>query len=1373
MNKQASHSDSLYYVSLKLIERLNKIPGMKPYLELAFAKAEENAEQQAISLSAKNMKLNDQRKSGNSTNGNSGDSSSYPDQLLSGWNSTLFTFSAGILPAQIGYDPVTPLWKLFQQGAPLCLIFNTLSPENSIELVSSDDLKVCKMSVYKFLSACKMFLNVRDDELFPIMSVFSDDTNNLIKLIHAVNLILDFDPRFDAPNVEDQLTVSDSRSKVVKELVETERKFVQDLEVLFKYRGELIKSEYISSENINMLFPNLTEILDFQRRFLVGLECNAAVPSKYQRFGSVFLHPGEQGFKIYEPWSLFQNSAIEFINKEYPSLKKASNIIGSSYELQSFLIKPVQRICKYPMLLQELLKLTDPTWPNYSELHAAYLCAKEVANNINESQRKSENLQLVLDLQNKVVDWKGYTMINAGDLLFANVVIVKDLLTDGHSSEKEIHCYLFDKVIFFFKEIQQKNRLLTNRKKSTTSLSSSNSVSQHNLQLSLNGIVYINKIYRCTASDNSPYFANTAGHFLTLRWKGSKDSGGCVIKFKTEEHIKQWDQTIKRLSSDDEFYNNNSPNVESPYQQTDDYSSPTITSTNTGGSASRLSGTRSSSTSSDHSPYFLPKLRTGSSAALSNNYPPLPIEKKLRSVSSPASIMERNSPITASASVTSGYTLNSNLSNLSISQPSSAGVNIKLIYQKNAVHLSVLPSISFNDLKVSLTSKLNYSFGGTLAEEESFKPDEVKFKFKDEDGDFIRFQSDDDWLIAKEMLEEVDDDDERILNIKVQFDEMDPDQQEQLTEERAVDTVDVCIVGGGPAGLATAIRLKQLDEDDSLRVVVLEKAPDMGSHIVSGAILEPRALKELFPESEFYDDNGNGIPLPPDMVTKVEQDSVKLLFGNGWAVPVPEPPQMHNKGKNYIASLSEVVKYLSEKAEALGVEVYPNTSIAELVYDSKGHVKGVATKDMGISKDGTPGDSFERGMEFHARMTVLAEGCHGSLSKQVINKFNLREGKSKQTYGLGIKEVWEVKPENFKKGYVAHTLGYPLDKDTYGGGFQYHFGDGLVTLGLVVGLDYKNPWISPYQEFQKMKHHKFYKSVIEGGKCISYAARALNEGGYQSVPKLHFPGGVLVGASAGFMNVPKIKGSHTAMKSGMLAAECMYQKVLDLKEQQETEMAAEKAKNEEEEEEDDDDEMVIFPEWDAIDLAEFQTAYDKCWIRDELYEMRNVRPSFHATPLGMWGGLCFSGLITLITKGKEPFTLPHTKTDAEVVEDASKFKKIEYPKPDGEISFDIMTSVSRTGTYHQEEEQCHLRVPQQDLQLHAKKSYPKYKGIEQRFCPAGVYEYLEDKNEELGVKFQINSQNCIHCKTCDIKVPEQDINWTVPEGGDGPKYQMT
>lgn len=556
---------------------------------------------------------------------------------------------------------------------------------------------------------------------------------------------------------------------------------------------------------------------------------------------------------------------------------------------------------------------------------------------------------------------------------------------------------------------------------------------------------------------------------------------------------------------------------------------------------------------------------------------------------------------------------------------------------------------------------------------------------------------------------------------------------EILHSPRESDDVDVCIVGGGPAGLATAIKLKQLDHeqgDGELRVVVLEKAADFGSHILSGAVLEPRALKELFPDLDH-----EGIPLPDELVTKVTRDLMKYLTQE-YAFPLPEPPQMKNTGKNYIVSLNEVVKYLAEQAEELGVELYPSISVSELIYDDSDAVKGVATRDMGINKAGLPKDLFERGMEFHAKFTVLAEGCHGLLTKQVMSKYALRDNVDPQTYGIGLKEVWEVLPENFEKGFVGHSMGYPLSGE-YGGGFMYHWGDNMVSVGLVVGLDYANPYLSPYQEFQKMKKHPFYANVLEGGTCISYGARALNEGGLQSVPKLSFPGGVLVGCGAGFMNVPKIKGSHTAMKSGMLAAENIYES-LDRE--------------------------------GPVTLNTYDAAYKNLWIYDELHEVRNVRPSFAN---GIIPGLIQSGLSTFITKGSEPYTLHHHTTDAAATQPAANFKPIDYPKADGELTFDILTSVSRTGTYHDDDEPCHLRIPNMDYDKHSEISYPKYKGIEQRFCPAGVYEYVEDELKPDGVSFKINSQNCIHCKTCDIKVPTQDINWTVPEGGDGPKYVMT
>jgi electron-transferring-flavoprotein dehydrogenase len=561
--------------------------------------------------------------------------------------------------------------------------------------------------------------------------------------------------------------------------------------------------------------------------------------------------------------------------------------------------------------------------------------------------------------------------------------------------------------------------------------------------------------------------------------------------------------------------------------------------------------------------------------------------------------------------------------------------------------------------------------------------------------------------------------------------ELDP----ALTAERDADEVDVCIVGGGPAGLAAAIRLKQLDLEKGsgeMRVIVLEKASDMGAHTVSGAVLEPRALDELLPD--WRDD-----PNLPESVTPVSSETMRFLTKKH-AIPLPEPPQMKNHN-NYVVSLNQVVKWLSEKAEELGVEVYPGFSVSELVYDeTNSRVKGIATNDMGVSRDFKPKDNFQRGMEFHAKVTLLAEGCHGSLSKKVISKYNLRKDSDPQTYGLGIKEVWEVPKEQWKKGFVSHAVGWPLPSGVYGGAFMYHFGDGLVTLGLVVGLDYKNPWLSPYQEFQKMKHHPFFADVLKGGKCVSYAARALNEGGLQSIPKLSFPGGALIGCSAGFLNVPKIKGTHTAMKSGMLAAEAAFEAV------------------------------------NAGDENYSMEAYEgkikDSWVWKELYEVRNVRPSFHS-PLNLYGGLLYAGLDTMILRGRTPWTFHHKQTDAAATEPADSHNKIEYPKPDGVLSFDLLTSVSRTGTNHDEDEPCHLRVPDQDLDKHTDASFPKYQGVENRFCPAGVYEYIPDESKPHGVRFQINSQNCIHCKTCDIKVPTQDIDWTVPEGGDGPKYYMT
>lgn len=503
-----------------------------------------------------------------------------------------------------------------------------------------------------------------------------------------------------------------------------------------------------------------------------------------------------------------------------------------------------------------------------------------------------------------------------------------------------------------------------------------------------------------------------------------------------------------------------------------------------------------------------------------------------------------------------------------------------------------------------------------------------------------------------------------------------------------------------------------------------------------------------------------GFDLPENLGTLVNKEEFKYFFNDRVSVPLPHPSQLKNKGKNYVGSLSQITSWLGEKAEELGVEVYTGISVSEVIYNKKGDgILGVATKDLGISKLGKPKEHFERGMEFHARQTILSEGCHGSLTKDVIKKFGLRKGKQPQTYGLGLKEVWRVKPENFKKGFVTHTMGYPLSNDLYGGGFQYHFGDGLVTVGLVLGLDYKNPYVSPYEEFQKLKKIPYYSNILEGGECLTYGARALNEGGLQSIPKLNFPGGVLVGATAGFMNVPKIKGTHTAMKTGMLAAEKIYENISKLQQLPEASVDMNPSES-----------LIKDP---LINLESYEEAFKKSWVYDELYEVRNLRPAFN-TPLGGYGGMVYSGLDSMILRGRMPWTFKNNKSDALKTEFASKYKPIKYPKHDGKITFDIMTSVSRTGTYHDEDEESHLRLTKtQDEISHAVNSYPKWKGVEERFCPAGVYEYVKEENSPVGVKFKINSQNCIHCKTCDIKTPLQDIDWEVPEGGDGPKYTNT
>lgn len=567
-------------------------------------------------------------------------------------------------------------------------------------------------------------------------------------------------------------------------------------------------------------------------------------------------------------------------------------------------------------------------------------------------------------------------------------------------------------------------------------------------------------------------------------------------------------------------------------------------------------------------------------------------------------------------------------------------------------------------------------------------------------------------------------------------------------DERVVDEVDVLIVGGGPAGLSAAIKIKQLAEEkgEEIRVVILEKGAEIGNQILSGAVIEPRALDELIPDWK-----EKGAPLNQEAL----QDQMVFLTESS-TIPMPHPPQMSNHG-NYIVSLSRVTAWLGEQAEELGVEIYPGFAGAQVIWDeaadgTKRGIKGVVTNEIGLDKNRQPKDNYEQGMEFRAPITLLAEGAHGSLSQQLIRELKLREAVNAdpQTYGIGIKEVWRVKPENHKPGLVSHTMGFPLSLDTYGGTFMYHMEDNMVSLGLVVGLDYENPYLSPFQEFQRMKHHPHFAKVLEGGECLAYGARALNEGGYQSIPKLHFPGGALIGCSAGFLNVPKIKGTHNAMKSGMVAAETAVEA---LSKRSEDDLYA------------------------PIDLEEYKTNMDKSWVIPELYEVRNIRPSFH-NPLGFWGGLMYSGLDSLILKGRTPWTFHHEKEDHEFTKPAALCKPITYPKPDGKLSFDILTSVSRTGTNHTEDQPVHLVVNDGDYKSHVERNVGTFDGPLGRVCPAAVYEYVpkEDANgqeDACGKKLVINAQNCIHCKTCSIKTPDQSITWTVPEGGGGPKYSLT
>jgi electron-transferring-flavoprotein dehydrogenase len=527
---------------------------------------------------------------------------------------------------------------------------------------------------------------------------------------------------------------------------------------------------------------------------------------------------------------------------------------------------------------------------------------------------------------------------------------------------------------------------------------------------------------------------------------------------------------------------------------------------------------------------------------------------------------------------------------------------------------------------------------------------------------------------------------------------------------------DVVVVGAGPAGLATAIRLKQLNPEIS--VCVVEKASEVGAHILSGCVLEPRAFAELLPDAKITDIEF-AVPAGEDrFLFLTEKSSYKM----------PTPPQMHNHG-NYVVSLGNVVRFLGAQAEALGVEIYPGFAAAEILTEA-GRVVGVATGDMGIGRDGQPTELFQRGMELQASYTVFAEGCRGSLGKQLIATYGLNQGVDPQTYGIGIKELWEVPAAQHRPGLVMHSIGWPLDRKTYGGSFLYHLGGNLMAYGFVVGLDYENPYFSPFEEMQRFKTHPAIRPFFEGAKRISYGARALNEGGFQSIPKLIVPGGVLVGCEAGFLNVPKIKGTHTAMKSGMLAAEAIADALAGSK----------------------------------PDLLEaFPAKIRASWLWPELEAVRNIRPGF--AKFGLFGGLMNAAFETYITRGKSPWTLSQ-HADNTTLKPAAQSTPIAYPNPDGKLTFDRLSSVFISNTNHEENQPAHLTLRNPEIAISV--NWAQYRSPETRYCPAGVYEIIGA--DEQKPRLQINAQNCVHCKTCDIKDPTQNINWVTPEGAGGPNY---
>jgi electron-transferring-flavoprotein dehydrogenase len=536
---------------------------------------------------------------------------------------------------------------------------------------------------------------------------------------------------------------------------------------------------------------------------------------------------------------------------------------------------------------------------------------------------------------------------------------------------------------------------------------------------------------------------------------------------------------------------------------------------------------------------------------------------------------------------------------------------------------------------------------------------------------------------------------------------------------------DVVIVGGGPAGLSAAIKIKQLaaEKGQEVSVVVLEKGGELGAHILSGAVMDPKALTELIPDWK-----EKGAPLN----TEVSEDRVLFLTETkSYKTPNFMLPACFENHGNYVISLGNVVRWLGQQAEALGVEIFPGFAAAEILYNDDGSVKGVATGNMGVKRDGEAGPDFQLGMELHGKYTLFAEGARGHLGKQLMAKYDLNKGKDPQSYGIGIKELWEIDPAKHQPGLVIHTTGWPLDSKTYGGSFLYHLENNQVMVGYVVGLNYENPYLSPYEEFQRYKTHPAIKSFFEGGKRISYGARAITAGGLQSLPKLVFPGGALIGCDAGFLNMSRIKGSHAAIKSGMLAAESVFE--------------------------------ALGAGRQGDELATYPVAFEKSWLHEELHVARNVKPWLNK---GLYLGSLMTGIDQIVFRGKAPWTLHHSHADHECLKPASQFAPISYPKPDGKLTFDRLSSVFISNTNHAEDQPVHLTLKNPSVPVDV--NLAQYAGPEARYCPAGVYEFV--KTDDGADRLQINAQNCVHCKTCDIKDPTQNIVWITPEGGGGPNY---